>query len=210
MNLEVFVNGDHPVFREYGRDPRDYAIMEIAQSLRALAGTSTPITAMAAEVTAQLPDQRSTSSALRDRAEATLRRLRDLTAPVVKDRAAEMWASLPNEYKVAAERDAAQADPGLDWRAASTDGRFATHLGLAAIAVLVRHDPGAFLDGAVFTPNWSGWSDQQVRERQVSQVVRLLEAVGEFLADQGPRSRQDLAMARLSIDMLDQSVSQAD
>ena len=32
MNLEVYVNGDHTVFREYGRDPRDYAIMEIAQS----------------------------------------------------------------------------------------------------------------------------------------------------------------------------------
>ena len=36
MNLEVYVNGDHPVFREFGRDPRDYAIMEIAQSLARL------------------------------------------------------------------------------------------------------------------------------------------------------------------------------
>ena len=72
MNLEVYVNGDHQVFREFGRDPRDYAIMEIAQFLRALAGASAPITALAAEVTAQFPDQRSTSSALRDRAEAAL------------------------------------------------------------------------------------------------------------------------------------------
>ncbi len=29
MNLEVYVNGEHSVFREFGRDPRDYAIMEI-------------------------------------------------------------------------------------------------------------------------------------------------------------------------------------
>jgi ribosomal protein L37E len=210
MNLEIYVNGDHPVFREFGRDPRDYAIMEIAQSLRALAGANAPITAMAAEVTAQFPDQRSTSSALRDRAEATLRRIRDLIAPVAAARAAEMWASLPNDCKVAAERDAAQADPGLDWRVASRDGRFAAYLDCEAVAALVRHDPGAFLDGAVFTPSWSGWSDQQVRDRQVSQVVRLLETVGEFLADPGPRSRQDLAMARLSIDMLDQAATRAE
>ena len=121
-----------------------------------------------------------------------------------------MWTSLPNDCKIAAERDAAQTDPGLDWRAASRDGRFAAYLDCEAVAALVRHDPGAFLDGAVFTPSWSGWSDQQVRDRQVSQVVRLLETVGEFLADLGPRSRQDLAMARLSIDMLDQAVSRTE
>jgi hypothetical protein len=41
-------------------------------------------------------------------------------------------------------------------------------------------------------------------------VVRLLETVGEFLADWGPKSRQDLAMARLSIDVLDQHVSRVE
>ena len=121
-----------------------------------------------------------------------------------------MWASLPNDSKVAAERDAAQADPGLDWRAASRDGRFAAYLDCGAVATLVRHEPGAFLDGAVFTPSWAGWNDQQARDRQVSQVVRLLETVGEFLADPGPKSRLDLAMTTLSIDMLDQAVSRSE
>ncbi len=44
MNLEVYVNGDHTVFHQYGRDPRDYAIMEIAQVLRALANDNAQIT----------------------------------------------------------------------------------------------------------------------------------------------------------------------
>lgn len=207
MNLEVYVNGDHLVFREYGRDPRDYAIMEIAQVLRALSHADSPITALAAEVTKQFPDQRTTSSALRDRAEAALSRIRDQLAPIVAAHAQEMWAALSNESKVAAEQDAAKVHPTLDWRAASHDGRFAAHLDCDAIATLVSYDPGSFLDDAVFTISWSAWSDPQARSRHVSQVVRLLQNIGEFLADPGYKSRLDLTMARLSIDMLDQTVS---
>jgi hypothetical protein len=210
MNLEVYVNGDHPVFREYGRDPRDYAIMEIAQVLRALAHDSAQITAVAAEVTCQFPDQRTTDSALRDRAAATLHRIRDLASPVIAGQAAEMWAILPNESKTSAERDAARAEPTLDWRAAAADGRFAAHLDCGAIATLVRHDPGAFLDGAVFTTSWASWSDDEARDRQASQVIRLLETIGEFLSDPGHKSRMDLTMTRLSIDMLDQMISRND
>jgi hypothetical protein len=206
MNLEVYVNGEHPVFREYGRDPRDYAIMEIAQVLRALGHDKTQITAVAAEVTCQFPDQRTTDSALRDRAAATLRRLRDLASPIIAARAAEMWTILPNDSKATAEREAARAEPTLDWRAAARDGRFAAYLDYGSIATLVHNDPGAFLDGAVFTTSWISWSDPEARDRQVSQVIRLLETMGEFLSDPGHRSRMDLMMTRLSIDMLDQVV----
>ncbi len=208
VNLEVFVNGDHPVFRDYGRDPRDYAIMEIAQVLRALGhDTSRPISAIAAEVTRQFPDQKTTESSLRDRAAATLRRITDLASPIISERPAEMWAALPRECKTRAERDAARADSTLDWNAATEDGGFVDYLDCGGIAALVRHDPGAFLDGAVFTTSWASWSDSDARERQLAQPVRLLETIGQFLADPGRKSRMDLAMARLSIDMLDHAVS---
>jgi Histidine kinase-, DNA gyrase B-, and HSP90-like ATPase len=210
MNLEVYVNGDHPVFREFGRDPRDYAIMEIAQVLRALIRNDSPITAIAAEVTCQFPDQRTTATALRDRAEDVLRRIRDLAGPIIEAQAPEMWATLPNDSKVAAEREAARVDPILDWRAASRDGKFAAYLDYGAVATLVTHEPGAFLDGAVFTTTWAGWNDPQARDRQVARVARLLESTGEFLSDPGYKSRLDLAMTRLSIDMLDQVVSRSE
>jgi histidine kinase/DNA gyrase B/HSP90-like ATPase len=207
MNLEVYVNGEHRVFREYGRDPRDYAIIEIAQTLRALAHSDIPVTAVAADVTSQFPDQRMTPSALRDRAEAVLGRIRDLIAPAVAARAADMWAALPQARKNAAEREATRVNPNLDWREATRDGGFTAYLDCAAIALLVTEDPGAFLDGAVFTVTWTGWSDAEARSRQVSQVVRLLETTGEFLADRGAKNRQELAMIRLTADMLDQIVA---
>jgi hypothetical protein len=210
MNLEVYVNGEHPVFREYGRDPRDYAIVEIAQVLRAIAHSNTPLLALVADVTSQLPDQRTTPSTLRDRAETVLARIRDLMAPIVASRAAELWSVLPGERKIAAEREAARSSPTLDWREATRDGRFAAYLDCGAIALLVGHDPGVFLDAAVFTANWVGWTDQEARDRQVSQVVRLLDTVGEFLADPWTKNRLGLSMTRLSIDLLDQLVCRSD
>jgi hypothetical protein len=207
MNLEVYVNGDHQVFREYGRDPRDYAIIEIAQVLRAIANSGMPLLSLAAEVTRQFPDQRTTPTALRDRADSTLSRIRDLMSPIVAKRSGEMWNALPSESKVTAEREAARTNPSLDWREATRDGGFTPYLDCAAIGLLVGEDPGAFLDGHVFTMKWAGWSDNEARDRQVSQVVRLLDTIGEFLADPGAKSRQDLSMSRLSIDMLDQFVS---
>jgi hypothetical protein len=41
-------------------------------------------------------------------------------------------------------------------------------------------------------------------------VIRLLQTIGEFLADPGHKSRMDLMMTRLSIDMLDQVVGGSD
>lgn len=207
MNLEVFVNGEHRVFCEFGRDPRDYAIIEIAQVLRALAGSNVPVTAVAAEVTSQFPDQRTTPSALRDRAQTIVARVRELMAPIVAGSPAEMWAALPGDRKIAAERDAARSNPNLDWREATRDGRFAAYLDCEAIATLVGLEPRVFLDGAVFTVNWSGWSDQEARDRQVSQVVRLLDTTGEFLSDHGVKNRLELSMIRPSLDMLDEMVS---
>jgi hypothetical protein len=210
MNLEVFVYGDHSVFREYGRDPRDYAIMEIAQVLRALTNDKAQITAVAAAVTCQFPDQRMTDTALRDRAAAILRRIRDLASPIIVRRPEAMWAALPAGSKIDAERDAARTEPTLDWPAATRDGTFAAFLDCRAIATLVSHDPAEFLDGHVFLSGWAGWSDSETKGRQVTQVTRLLETVGEFLADPGRKSRMELALARLSIDVLDHFVSQDD
>ncbi|WP_203972736.1 ATP-binding protein [Planotetraspora silvatica] len=208
LNLEVYVHGDHEVFREFGRDPRDYAILEISQVLRALArDVDTKITVIAAEVTCQFPDQRRTDSALRDRAAEVLRRVRDLATPVITAQAPQMWTLLSSDSKLRAERDAARVDPRLDWLGAIHDGRFSAYLSYDALAGLVRGAPAAFMDGAVYSMAWASWTDEQARDRQVSHVARLLETVGEFVADASHKSRQELVMTRLAIDMLDDIVA---
>ncbi|WP_168200543.1 ATP-binding protein [Allokutzneria sp. NRRL B-24872] len=207
MNLEVFVNGEHPVFREYGRDPRDYALMEIAQTLHAFEPDGQKITAVTAEVTRQFPDQRVTESALRDRADSLLGRVRELMAPIAGSMAGELWEALPEEIRLRAERDAGRADASLDWPAVIREGAYVSHLDAAGIAAAIRACPANFLDGAVFKTSWRGWSDAAVKERQVTQTVRPLEVVGEFLAEPGAKTRLELSLARITFDMLDQSVA---
>jgi hypothetical protein len=208
VNLEIYVHGDHEIFREFGRDPRDYAIMEIAQVMRAFAGAGADgrFTVLAAEITRQFPDQRTTDSALRDRAEACLRRIRDLAASTIAARPDDMWAALSVEDKNSAEAAASRADNRIDWLAATRTGAFSTHLSFEGYGALVRAFPADFLDGHVFTSAWTSWTADEARERQVGEVTRLLETVGGFLADPGFKSRQALMMTRLAIDMLDDIV----
>jgi hypothetical protein len=206
VNLEVYVHGDHPVFREYGRDPRDYALVEIAQTLHAFEPDGKKVTAILADVTRQFPDQRVTESALRERAEAMTGRVRTLLEPIVALRAAELWAALPEDARLRAEREAGRADTSLDWPTAVKEGAFVKHLDTTGIAALVRVFPGHFLDGGVFKTSWAGWSDSEIKDRQVSQAVRPLEVVSEFLAEPGSKTRLELALARITFDMLDHNI----
>ncbi len=204
--LDVFVNSDHEVFSECGREPREYAIMELAEVLRTQARGDDGIVRVAADVTSRLPDQRFTDAVLRQRAEALLRRTREALAPVATEHAAALWACLPIAEKDAAERNAGATDPRLNWPEATADGRFVTHIGAGALSAMVRSRPALVLDGQVFTTTWSTWTTDDAKARQVERLARRIESVAEFLASTDAKSRLDLAMARLTLDMLDQEV----
>ena len=204
--LEVFVNSGHEVFNECGREPREYAIMELAEVLRTQARGDDGIVRVAADITSRLPDQRFTDAVLRQRAEALFRRAREALAPVAGEHAAALWAGLPIAEKEAAERDAGAIEPRLNWPDATTDGQFVAHIGAGAVAAMVRGRPDLVLDGKVFTTTWSTWTSDETKARQVERLARRIESVAEFLASTDAKSRLELAMARQILDMLDQEV----
>ncbi|ALG08179.1 ATP-binding protein [Kibdelosporangium phytohabitans] len=208
--IEVFVHGDHEVFREFGRDPRDYAIIEIAEALRAVANTDDSVARVAAEVTEQFRDQRFTDAALRERADALLGRIREGMADVGASHAAALWTSLPTEEKQAAERHAAGAEPRLVWREATENGAFISHLRPESLAALVRAQPALLLDGVVFSTTWSTWNDQDARTRPVERIARLLDTVGEFMGNTGGKTRLELAMMRLTLDVIEGEINEGD
>ncbi|MEU6614545.1 ATP-binding protein [Streptomyces parvus] len=210
ISLEVFVYGGHPIFREYGRDPRDYALMEIAQTLHAFDPDDQRFTAVTAEVTQLFPDQRVTDAALRERADSLLDTVRGLMAPVVIEDAEGFWNELPEPCRLRAERDAGRANPSLDWSNAIKEGMFTPHLDASGIAFLIAYSPQHFLDGAVFQTTWATWSDDETKKRQVAQAVRPLEILNAFVEEQGARTRLELSFLRLALDMLDESITRRD
>ncbi|WP_234525278.1 MULTISPECIES: ATP-binding protein [unclassified Streptomyces] len=207
---EVYVNGNHEIFREYGREPRDYAVIELAEHLRTVSSSKEKITVLAAEITRQFSDQRITDSALRERAESLLDRIRGLLAPLAGQHAEDLWARLPQQGKLFAEREAARTEPKLDWRAATETGEFAAYLDASSIGALVRARPDLVLDGHVFATTWSNWSDEATKARQVGRVARLLDTIGEFLTNNGAKGRLELASTRLTLDMLDDELAQSE
>lgn len=204
--IEIYVHSDHEVFREYGRDPRDYAIIQLAEQLRAQANSQHSITRVAADITTRIPDQRLSDAALRERADALLRRIREALVPIAARHAAALWACLPNTEKAAAERTALAHDPDLVWPDTTKDGRFVSYIGAGATAAIVRERPELVLDGQVFTTTWATWSSEEAKERQVSRLGRNLDALSEFLANTDAKSRLELTHIRLTLDMLDQEV----
>jgi hypothetical protein len=204
--IEVFVDGSHEVFSQCGREPREYAIMELAEVLRTQARATDGIARVAADITGRLRDQRFTDPVLRQRAEAVVGRAREALAPVADQQAVALWASLPIAEKEAAERSAGAVDPRLNWPGATTDGRFVAYIGPGALAAMVRGRPDLVLDGRVFTTAWSTWTTDEARAQQVERLARRIESLAEFLASTEAKSRLELAMTRLILDMLDQEV----
>jgi hypothetical protein len=202
--IEVFVNSDHEVFRECGREPRDYAIVQLSEQLRVEARVDYNISRVAAEVTTRLPDQRLTDAALRERVASVLRRIREALVVIATEHATALWACLSNADKTATERTALASEPRLVWPDLTTDGRFVAYIGADAVSAIVRDRPDLVLDGEVFTTTWRTWSSDEAKERQVARLARHLEAISEFMASTDAKSRLDLAMVRLTLDMLDQ------
>ncbi|MGW7250892.1 ATP-binding protein [Streptomyces decoyicus] len=207
--VEVYVNSDHEVFKEFGRDPRDYAVIEIAEVLRALANTSDSTARVAAEVTTQFPDQRFTDASMRERATVILNRVREQLETVGSPHSSLLWNSLPQVEKQAAEKHAASTEPRLVWDDATLSGEFIPHLAPDGIAALVRAHPELLLDDAVFTTKWSTWSDPEARASQVSRLSRLLEVIGSFLANTSGNTRVDLAMMRLTLGAISTEMAEA-
>ena len=71
---------------------------------------------------------------------------------------------------------------------------------------MVRGRPDLMLDSRVFRTVWSTWTTDQAKARQVERLARRIESLAEFLASTEAKSRLDLAMARLALDMLDQEL----
>lgn len=205
-DIEVFVNPNHLVFAEYGRDPRDFALMEIAEALRTMSAGDMSLTSATSDVIAQFPDQRFTDTAMRERAENLLADIRvalaqDSIAP------ADLWSALPSTSKETTESRAAMANADLDWAQATEDGSYIGYLDATAIAELVREVPQRLFDGQVFQTKYGSWSSDETRVRVADGKARLLDTVGEFLADTSGRSSGDLRLVQVTLDILAASLA---
>jgi hypothetical protein len=207
--VHVFVDFDHPLFTAFGGDPREYAVVSIADFMRERRGSSAALCSIVAEIKERcLPDQKVTPDALAAVAHGLLSRVRDAMRPVVAGNAEGFWALVSADDQAAAER--AFAGEGLDiaWADVRAEGDWVVHAPTNAVARLVQQRPDHFLDGKVFRASYSTFLDAQARSLAVSRITGYLSDVGQ-LADRRTRPRpDDLNRSRLSCRLLESELTE--
>ena len=199
----VFVDFDHPLFTEFGSDPREYAVLEIAEFIRSRRGSATALSALTAALKERcLPDQKVTPSTLADIAHALLTRVRSAMVPVVAGNAEGFWALLGVEDQAVAEQSFASEGMDLAWSDVRAEGGWIVHAPSTAVSLLIQRRPSDFLDGKVFRASYATFQDAHARALAVSRIAGYLNDVG-LLAERRARPRpDDLNRGRLSCRLL--------
>jgi len=202
-NAEVFVCKNHRIFRNYGRDVREYGLLEVAAALAT--GDHRPMSTRLADLIEGLPDQVLNSSVIAERINGSCRQIADLLSAQVEP--SSFWDVLSNEEKVDAETRAAAADPALDWQEAVAGEGFIKYLSMGAVAAVVEQCPHLTMDGKVFTAGWATWNDNEAKRKAVARIVTPLKFLGLLQADPATKSVSELQVARLMLDEIEERLS---
>lgn len=207
--VHIFVDLDHPLFTEFGCDPREYAVIGIAEYMRERRGSNAALSSIVADLKERcLPDQKVTPAALAAIAHALLSRVRDAMRPVVSGNAEGFWSLIGTDDQAAAEQ--AFAGEGLDiaWADVRAGGEWISYAPVTAVSRLIQQRPNDFLDGKVFRVSYASFQDAHARSLAISRITGYLNDVG-LLAERRARPRpDDLNRGRLSCRLLESELSE--
>ena len=199
--LEIFVNREHSVITEFGRDIRDLALFQAADVIRSLKTSSLPTAAIYANLVTTLSDLRITAVALQEQANNALSRVKQLAFDVIQEDPARWWSQLIATEKTIIEDRAAVQYATTPFTEIVNDGRFALLLDGRSLARLVEYSPLQFFDNRVFRAALEHRPEAS-RRRPVQKVVDLLVGLSDFAEDSLARQPDDMALARVRLECL--------
>lgn len=205
-SIEIFVATEHPVFREFGRDTRDVALVQAAGLIRDLSSSDLSVASIYAEMVQEIADLKVTAPAILERIDRTLDRVRALTLPVVADNPGSFWNLLDGSEKQAVEELAALRLPMQRLEELVEDGRFVLFVSAETLAKIVQEEAPLLFDGVVFKPSLAHRTGPS-RDRIVGMLVRSLLSLAAFQQDDLMRQKHDMQLVQISLDILDEQVN---
>lgn len=203
-DVHVFVDFDHYLFNEFGGDPREYAILGIAEHIRDRRGSHQVLGAVVADLKNRcLPDQKVTPAALGAKAHALLDRVRTTMRPVIAGNSEGFWAYVVETEQAAAEQRFAQDGVDTDWQRVRECGDWIMYASSTALSRLIQQRPGEFLDGRVFRPSYASFADNHARTLTVNRILGYLSDVGQLAEHQTRRRPDELNRGKLSCRLLE-------
>lgn len=207
--LELFVASEHPIFREYGRDVRDVALMQAASLIADLAKTKASVTSVYGALVQEVHDLRETVPSILERIDRTLERLRSHLAPVVAEDPAAYWKSLSTEAKASIEKAAFIRLPNDPLDALVEDGRFIMCAGAGALSEIIHDRPTEFFDGRVFKPSLVHRLPE-AQEVTVNKITGALACISDFQTDELMRQKHDMQLVQVNLDLLEDQLVNED
>lgn len=209
-SIELFVSSEHALFREYGRDVRDVALLHAAGLIRDLAHSDATTAAIYSQLVQLVADLRVTPSSILERIERTLERLRLLILPLAEQDPAAYWAALDSSHMQAVEEAAAAKFPTSSHRELVEDGRFVLACNAESLAAIVRGHAADVFDGRVFKASLRH-RRPAAQELITEGIARALVSLGSFQRqDDVTRQKYDVQLAQITLDYLDDQVTTED
>jgi len=204
-SIEVFVSTEHPVFREYGRDIRDVALIQAAGLVRDLSSSDLSVAGVYSEMVQEVADLKVTTPAILERIDRTLDRARTLSLPIAADNPSAFWSLLDSAEKQGVEELAALRLPMQSFEEVVGDGQFIMFVGAETLAKIVQEQAQLFFDGAVFKPSLAHRTGPS-RDRMVGLLVRSLLSISAFQQDDLMRQKHDVQLVQISLDIVDEQL----
>lgn len=200
--VEIYVDEDGPLIRDFGWTTIDTALMCAAPHLREIYRYDGSADELVRDLLAQFPDRRVDASAVRSRADGMLEAIRDRLAVAVAKDPQGYWEALGPEAKQAAENYAVGVANDIDWPACVTSGDFARYIGATAVSDLISRRPDFVFDGKLFRSSFDSLGGD-ARSDQVARLSGLVADLRRMVA--GPATVRTLELQRylLSADLLE-------
>jgi hypothetical protein len=201
-SIEVFVNPEHAVIRDFGQGMRELSLLQAAEVIRELSANSVPTPVIFADLIAQVEDLRTSAASLVGRIDSFLERLRTRMHRPISENPSSFWDSLASGEKAKIEETAAVQRSTASFGEIVDSGEFVLFAGSQALSKMVSHSPVSFFEGVVFRPAIRQ-RNEVARARIVNKITRSIEGIGVFLDDPLMRQPEDGRLAAVHLEVLE-------
>ena len=201
-SVEVFVNPDHPVIKEFGQGTRELCLLQAAEVIRELSKNPIPTPVIFAELIALVEDLRTSSASLIGRMDSFLERLRSRMLRPVSERPSDYWKCLTAGDKTKIEEMAAVQRSAAPFTEIVDSGEFVLFASALALSKMISYSPSSFFEGVVFKPALRQ-RNEVARDRIVNKITRSIEGIGMFLEDALMRQPEDVRLAVVHLEVLE-------
>lgn len=208
--VEVFIDGEHPVFADFAVDTRDLVVVELADYLRQRDRSPRAVSSLFYELKEKcLPDHKISGPFLKQAADRIISRMREAMLPIVAGNTSGYWSLLTTDDQAAAQQTFAVEGGRADWDDLLTSGEWLDFVPAMSLVRLVSSRPDAFLDGRVLRTSYSSLSDGTARKVSADRVIDLLADVATLADHTIRRGPEELQRGRLSCWLLEEELAEA-